>query len=118
LEDAEAKYFTPETSVQVWIGLKVRLSLVEHGESFWIGWGRRKTIGFGLKLEEQSEDEEGITAFLPVYTQGNAPMAGQLTIPSRLIFAPLQPPATVGPNFVIPYESVRLAIMRGLSYMC
>ena len=90
---------------------------MQNRESFWIGWGRRKTIGFGLKLEDQSKDEEGITAFLPVYTQGNAPMAEQLTIPSRLIFALLQPPATVGPNFVIPYESVRLAIMRGLSYM-
>ena len=117
MEDAETKYFSLETSVQVWIGLKARLSLVQNGESFWIGWGRRKTIGFGLKLEEQSEDEEGVTAFLPVYTQGNAPMTGQLTIPSRLIFNPVQPPATVGANLITPYESVRLAIIQGLSYM-
>lgn len=87
MEDAEAKYFGVETSVQVyWIGLKIRLSRMQNRESFWIGWGRRKTIGFVLKLEEQSEDDQGITSYLPVHTQDNVPMAGLLTIPSRFTF--------------------------------
>ena len=76
LQDAEAKYFRLDTSLQIWIVLKVHLSFVQNRKSFWIGWGKRKTIGFRLNLEEQSEDVEGIAAFLPVHTQGNAPMAG------------------------------------------
>ena len=59
LEDAEAKHFHINTSIQLWLGLKVRLSQVENGETFWIGWGRRKSIGYGLRLEEQSEDAQG-----------------------------------------------------------
>jgi hypothetical protein len=117
LEDAEAKYFGIQTSIQVWVGLKIRLSSVANGETFWFGWGRRRTIGFGLKLEEQTEDAEGFTCYLPVHTPANAPLVGQVSIPSRLVFNPLPRPANIGDNFVIPFESVRLAVLIGLSVM-
>lgn len=117
LDDAEAKHFHENTSIQVWVGLKVRLSQVQRGETFWIGWGRRRGIGYGLKLEEQSEDESGVATFLPVYTQGNVPLLGQLTIPTQLIFQPLQCPANIPANLVLLFEDVRLAIIEGLEYM-
>ena len=37
LDDAETKHFHVNTSIQIWLGLKVRLSEVQHGETFWIG---------------------------------------------------------------------------------
>ncbi len=117
LEDADAKYFGVETSVQIWVGLKIRLSRVANGETFWFGWGRRKIKGFGLKLEEETEDDQGFSCYLPVHTQANAPLVGQVSIPSRLMFNPLPPPAGIGATFVIPFESVRLALLTGLSFM-
>jgi hypothetical protein len=32
-------------------------------ELFWFGWGRRKAIGVGIELEEQTGDENGVTAY-------------------------------------------------------
>ena len=93
------------------------LSQVRGGETFWVGWGRRKSIGYGLKLEEQAEDEYGVTAYLPVYSPGNVPLIGQLTIPTHLIFRPLPCPANAPPNLVLSFENVRLAIIEGLQYM-
>jgi hypothetical protein len=69
-----------------------------------------------LKLEEQSEDENGIATYLSVYTQGNVPLIGQLTIPTHLIFQPLPTPAHVPPEFVLPFEDIRLAIIAGFGY--
>jgi hypothetical protein len=60
----EAKYFGVDTSVQMWIGIEIWLSKVPYGKSFWIGWGRRN-IGYGLKLEEQSEADKGLTIHFP-----------------------------------------------------
>lgn len=117
LNDAEAKHFHINTSIEVWLGLKVCLSPVQGGETFWIGWGRRKNMGYGLKLEEQSEDEHGMASYLPVYGQDNVVLIGQLTIPTRLIFQPLQRPADVPLNLVISFENVRQAIIEGLEYM-
>ena len=92
----------------------MRLSQVQNGETFWVGWGRRKSIGYGLRLEEQSEDAQGAAIYLPVYSQGNNPLGGQLTIPTALIFQPLQPPVDVPSNLVLSFEDVRLAIVRAL----
>jgi hypothetical protein len=96
--------------------LKVRLSRVQNGETFWLGWGRMKSIGHGLRLEEQSEDTQGGSTYLPVYSQNNNPLVGQLTIPTALIFQPLQPPVGVVPNLVLSFEDVQLAIIRGLAH--
>jgi len=117
LEDADEKHFHVNTSIAIWLGLKILLSQTQGGETFWIGWGRRKVIGYGLKLEEQSEDENGIATFLPIYSQGNVPLIGQLTIPTHLIFQPLQLPANAPPDFVLSFENVRQAIIAGFGYM-
>ena len=117
LDDAEAKHFHVNTSIQVWLGLKVRLGQVQHRETFWIGWGKRRSIGYGLKLEEQSEDEHGVATFLPVYTADNAVLLGQVTIPTRLIFQPLPCPANAPEDLVLSFEDVRLAIIAGLELM-
>ena len=47
LEDAGEKYFAPATSVQVWLGVKIRFSSVQNGESYWVGWGTRRAVGHG-----------------------------------------------------------------------
>ena len=49
LDDAEAKHFHVNTSIQVWLGLKVRLGQVQHGETFWIGWGKRRSYRIWLE---------------------------------------------------------------------
>lgn len=77
------------TFIQLWCGLKIKLSNVEDGESFWIGWGKKRNCDFGLILQEQTEDQ-GIVTYLPVHPQGNDLLQGQLTILSLLIFYPLQ----------------------------
>jgi hypothetical protein len=38
----------------------------------------------GIRLEQQSEDGQGSSAFLPLYT--NAPLAGNCNIPADLIY--------------------------------
>lgn len=89
LADACRKYFTDKTSVNIWVGLKIDMTVV-GGEVFWIGWGRRKLGGTGLRLEEQTENGQGQTAFLPVNLPvGVHSLLGQILIPSRLIFEPV-----------------------------
>ena len=114
LDDACRKYFTDKTSVNVWVGIKIDKT-VAGGEVFWVGWGRRKLVGTGLKLEQQSEDGMGQVAFLPVNLPvGVQNLMGQIRIPSRLIFEPNQVPLAAPPDFVLPFEIVRTWIERGL----
>lgn len=115
LSDAEEKHFNINTSIMVWIGLKVRLNANKDSGDFWLGWGRRRAIGWGLRLVEQTEGANGVSTFSPIHTQN--PLAGGLTIPSQAIFAPLQPPAISPPNLLLAFEDVRLAISDGLEYM-
>ena len=82
----------------------------------WIDWGRRKSIGHGLRLEEQCEDENGVSTYLPFNPPGDVALIGQFTIPTHWIFQPLQPPTNLPLNFVLSLEDVRLAIVEGLSY--
>jgi len=81
---------------------------------FGLGGAKGEVIGYGLKLEEQSEDEHGVAMFLPVYTLDNAVLLGQVTIPTRLIFQPLPCPANAPEDLVLSFEDVRLAIIAGL----
>ena len=115
LPDAEEKYFNINTNIMLWIGLKVMLNANQDSGEFWLGWGRRRAIGWGLRLEEQPEDANGVVTFLPIHSQ--IPLAGGLTIPSQTIFAPLQSPATSPPNLSLAFEDVRQAISDGLEYM-
>lgn len=114
LDDACRKYFTDKTSVNAWVGIKIDKTVV-GGEVFWIGWGRRKLVGVGLKLEQQSEDGMGQVAFLPVNLPvGVQNLMGQIQIPSRLIFEPNPIPAAAPANFTLPFELVRTWIEKGL----
>jgi hypothetical protein len=113
LEDVNDKYFADTTSVQGWVGIKIRLSAVGNGESYWVGWGRRGSAGYGLRLVE---DEAGLTAFLPVYLPQNVTQLGSISIPANLIFHPLPPPAAAADPFTITFEEIRSSIMRGLAY--
>jgi hypothetical protein len=98
----------------VWIGLKVKLNGNRDSGEFWLGWGRRRLVGWGLRMEEQTEDVNGITTFLPIRTQ--IPMIGGLRIPSDVIFSPLHPPAD-SPELVVAFEDVRQAISDGWAFM-
>jgi hypothetical protein len=110
LADAETKHFHDNTSIFVWLGINVRLR--SSGDDFWMGWGRRRAIGYGLKLEEQTEDANGVATYLPVKLR--SPLVGQLTIPSSSIFHPVTPPPTVSPSFVLGYEEIRATIEAGM----
>jgi hypothetical protein len=110
LNDAEVKYFSPLTDIVVWMGVKVRRRAA--GTDFWAGWGRRKQIGYGLFLMEQTEDANGESTFLPV----NAPLLGALAVPSDLIFGSIPVPPGVPLNFVVPLEDIRTAINDGTEW--
>ena len=112
--EAEQKHFNVNTNITVWIGLKVKLNANQSSGDFWLGWGRRRAIGWGLRLEEQTEDANGVTTFLPIHTQN--PLTRGLTIPSQAIFAPLQPPAD-SPDLLLAFEDVRLAVSDALAFM-
>lgn len=58
LSDAEEKHFNINTSIMVWIGLKVKSNLNQNSGNFW--------LGRGLRLEEQTEDANGVATFLPI----------------------------------------------------
>ena len=76
-----------------------------RSNTFWMGWGRKSLAGYGMKLEEQTED--------PIYPHPQIPLLEELTIPSTLIFNPLPVPPTCPAEFVLAIESVRAAIEDG-----
>ena len=113
LRDADEKHLSPNTSVNVWLGIKVQTSTT--GITFWAGWGRRKLVGNGLHLEEQTQDANGVSAYYPVQTEN--PLMRQLTIPSMYIFHPLPSPPHLPQSFVLSFEDVRQAIEDGLQWL-
>lgn len=117
LDDADQKHFSPITSISVWCGIKVKLSSTREDETFWCGWERRKAIGYGLKLEEQAEDDSEMATFLSVHLDGNTTLNGSLTIPSDLLFYPLPPPMDAIEALVISFEDVRTWIIAGLRFL-
>lgn len=108
--DANDKYFNADTSVQVWLGLKIDRT----NNLFWAGWGRRNANGTGLWLIEQTEDNRGVATYLPVYPNPGIALPGQFTIPSTLIFHPLPLPPSVPSNLVIPIEEMRSQLEVGI----
>jgi len=113
LDDADKKTFSIHTSISCWIGLKIEL----QSNKFWMGWGRRRLAGYGMKLEEQTEDDQGVAAYFPIYPHPQIPLLEEFTIPSTLIFNPLPVPPTCPAEFVLAIESVRAAIEEGIDLM-
>jgi len=113
LQDAEVKHMSPQTNINVWLGIKVNKTM--GGFDFWSGWGRRKLIGYGLRMVEQTEDENGNSAFIKV--NAPAPIAGMFTIPSSAIFHPVATPAQVPQDLVIPLEELRLMILHATGWL-
>lgn len=113
LEDACRKYFSEHTSVKCWIGVKVKTTPA-GGEQFWVGWGRRKLGGKGLKLEQPTEDDSGEASFKNVHLPAGTSHPGQLTIPSTLIFEPTAVPVGSPPELTLKYETVRKWLVDAL----
>jgi hypothetical protein len=113
LSDANDKYFSVHTSVAIWVGVKIDLTQ----NLFWAGWGRRNLNGTGMRLEEQTEDANGVASYLPVYPLPRVILPGQFTIPSTLIYNPLPVPANKPANLVIAIETLRAAIEEGIGLM-
>jgi len=113
LDDADKKTFSIHTSISCWIGLKIDL----QSNTFWMGWGRRSLAAYGMKLEEQTEDDQGVVAYFPIYPHPQIPLLEEFTIPSTLIFNPLPVPPTCPAEFVLAIESVRAAIEDGIDLM-
>jgi hypothetical protein len=113
LQDAEEKHLSPDTNVNVWLGIKVNKNVT--GFQFWSGWGRRKLIGHGLRLVEQTEDNNGESQFYNV--NALAPIPGQFAIPTADIFHPLPAPAQVPQDLVIPLEELRVIIRNASGWL-
>jgi hypothetical protein len=113
LQDAEEKHLSPDTNVNVWLGIKVNKSAT--GFQFWSGWGRRKRIGHGLRLVQQTEDHNGESQLYHV--DAAEPIAGQFVIPTADIFHPLPAPAQVPHDLVIPLEQLRLIIRDATAWL-
>ena len=111
LTDVSEKYFHTNTSVAVWVGVKIDIA----NNVFWAGWGRRASQGFGLRLEQQTEDKKSVTAFLAV--NAPAPIPGEFTISSALVFGGVGLPENAPVNFVIPLEKIRKEIEEGIYLM-
>ena len=74
-------------------------------------------VGYGLRLEEQTQDTNEVNAYYPVQTQN--PLVGQLTIPSMYIFHPLSPPPHLPRSFILSFEDVRQArVAMVVSELC
>jgi hypothetical protein len=114
LNDADTKIFSVHTSIAIWVGLKVDL----HNNVFWAGWGRRSLTGSGIRLEEQTEDENGVASFLPIFCpHPQTPLGGGCSIPSTLVYDPLPVPPDQPINLILSIESMRAAIEMGLEFM-
>jgi hypothetical protein len=113
LTDASDKYFSVHTSVAIWFGVKIDLAQ----NAFWARWGRRNLNGTGMRLEEQTENANGVASYLPVYPYPAAALPGQFTIPSTLIYNPLPVPANKPANLIISIETIRAAIEKGIDLM-
>lgn len=95
------------------MGIKAETTLA--GTTFWAGWGCRKPVGYGLRLEEQTQDVNGASIYYPV--QISNPLMGQLTIPSMYIFHPLTPPPHLPQSFTLSFEDMRQEIEDGLQWL-
>ena len=113
LADADQKYFNANTSVQAWIGIKID----QTSNTFWAGWGRRALVGYGLRLEQQTEDEAGNSSFQPIYPWLATNLVGQFSIPSDLILYPNPVPANIPGNLVITLEEIRSSIEFSIDLM-
>jgi len=92
LRDAEEKHLSPDTNVMV--GYQ-SLQKCERFQ-FWSGWGRRKLIGYGLRLVQQTGDNNGESQFYNGDALASIP--GQFAIPTADIFH-LPPPQPSSASF-------------------
>jgi hypothetical protein len=114
LKDADEKYFSESTSVQAWWGVK--LDITTPGEfCFWSGWGTRSLSGAGLRLEQQSEDEDGSSTFFPLHT--DVAISQTFQILANLFYHPLPVPAGRPRYFVVDLENLRESLEYGVSIM-
>jgi hypothetical protein len=96
--------------VNVGCGVKVQRNAV--GTSFWAGWGRRKGIGYGLFLAEQTGDENNLASY---FSTGHG-LQGGFQIPSTLIFNPLPVPPDGPAHFHLLFEDLGDAIIDGAAF--
>jgi hypothetical protein len=117
LEDAEQKYFSANTSVNVWVGLKVDITRPGQEKS-WVGWRCRQGAGYGLHVMQQSEgDGSGTAACLPVHLPiGVSGLNHAIRIPTVLIF-PDDVAANIPDFLIIPFETIRTEIEDALIRM-
>jgi hypothetical protein len=114
LTDMNDKHFSIHTSVQVWLGVKLDIA-TPRAHQFWTVWGMRALSGSGLRLEQQSEDGAGLTAYLPV--DSVVLLAGQFNIPTYLIYRPHPVPLNRPQYFVVDFEELRFELERAVSLM-
>jgi hypothetical protein len=104
LRDAAAKHFSPMTSIQLYLGIKIH----------------RNSRRFQTVLCDRAPRNAGGTNIL-FSTNGmlsvDVPTPLSFTLPSRLLFFGVPAhliPATATPDLVVPLERIRIAIERHL----
>jgi len=96
LQDARTKAFSVNTSIQVWIGLKIYTHRLRGI------WGYRRNVGQGMRIGGQ------VPAF-SIYQ----PTARHLRIPTHLIFwgSVIPPHLVAQPQFPIALEDFRVELL-------
>jgi hypothetical protein len=106
ISDAVQKYFNQNTSVKLWLGIKI----YKTRRTWWGGWGVRAATGYGLRMCEQTEDAMMVSTDMSVDPPPDGPLAGEFRLPSSLLYDPLPIPAGDPLQLVLPFEELRQEI--------
>ena len=95
-------YFSADTSVRLWIAVKVWLV----GKKFWVGWGERASTGTGVTLHTAM-------AWPPEHLSIATPVDIIYNIPMTVIYGPGIPiPPNTPPTLEISVEEIRQRIVE------
>jgi hypothetical protein len=96
------RYFAANTSIRVWIGVKVWL----QGRKFWVGWGERDPNGVGAVIHT------GVS-FPPNHHSIDNPVNLVYNIPMTTVYGPSVPiPASNAGTLDIDTDAVRRIILQ------
>ena len=101
LDDA-GRYFGVNTSIRVWIGVKVWLK----GRKFWVGWGERAAGGAGVVIHTNM-------FFPPNHHSIDNPVNVVYNIPMTTVYGPGVPiPQTNAATLDIDTDAIRRVILQ------
>ena len=100
LQDFAQKYFSGQTSIRLWIGVKIWLK----GKKFWVGWGERRPGGTGCRIHTSM-------AWPPNHWPLATPVNTVYHIPMNVVYGPGIPiPENSPPTLDVSIEEIRQTI--------